>query len=219
MAARSRRASGRAPEHLIPRLHLVTDDVVLQQPAFFNSAFQIIDRLADRVALHIRGSSTTAAQLYDLATRLRESNEATPIIINDRIDIALASHAQGVQLGARSIEIRDARRLLGKKWVGYSAHDAAEATNAAAEGADWIFAGSIYPTATHPNAVPAGPALITGCARGCEVPILAIGGITAERVQEVRAAGAYGVAVIRAVGTPATRCRRQNNSLDCWSHE
>ena len=199
MAARSRRASRRAPGHLIPRLHLVTNDVVLQQPAFFNSATQIIDRLADRVALHIRGASTTAALRYDLAVRLRDQNDAAPIIINDRVDIALAANAHGVQLGARSIEVRDARRLLGKKWIGYSAHDAAEAANAVAEGADWIFAGSIYPTATHPDAAPAGPALITGCARSCVAPILAIGGITAERVAEVRAAGAYGVAVIRAV--------------------
>src|SRR5688572_24740656 len=203
MAAWPRGASRRAPGRLIARLHLVTDDVVLRDPGFLNSATQIIHRLGDRVAVHVRSPSLPAAQLYQLAIQLHDLNSNTPIIINDRIDVALASGAAGVQLGARSIAVSEARPLLTGKFIGYSAHDVAEAKAAAGEGADWLFAGTIYPTATHPGVPPAGPNLLRECAATCRIPVLAIGGITAERVPEVRAAGAYGVAIIRAVWSAA----------------
>lgn len=186
---------------MIPRLHLVTDDAVLQDASFLHSASRIIEQLGSQVALHIRGATTSSAQRYNIAVRLLESagDDGARIIINDRVDIALASRAHGAQLGARSISVGDARRLLPGKLIGYSAHGAPEAAAAEAEGADFILAGSIYRTPSHPGAPAAGVELLRQCRESCHVPVLGIGGITPERVGDVRSAGAHGVAVIRAV--------------------
>jgi thiamine-phosphate pyrophosphorylase len=122
------------------------------------------------------------------------------VIVNDRVDIAAATNAAGAQLSARSLSISAARAILGPNAaIGYSAHALAEAERAEAEGANFLLLGTIYHTESHPEIVPAGIDLVASTARRCGIPILAIGGVTPERVPELRAAGAAGVAVIRAV--------------------
>ena len=121
------------------------------------------------------------------------------LLVNDRVDVALTARAHGVQLGRRSLPLPVARQLLGSRTIGYSAHDEQESVAAERDGADFLLVGSIYGTASHPGAVPGGIALLERCAAACSKPVLAIGGVTAERVAELRAAGAHGVAVIRAV--------------------
>jgi thiamine-phosphate diphosphorylase len=120
------------------------------------------------------------------------------VFVNGRPDIAAGLGAHGVQLGARDLTPEDARRVLGRGWIGRSVHGMEEATMAVAEGADFLVVGNIYVTASHPGRGAAGLDLITRTA-GLGKPVIAIGGITAERVQEVKAAGAYGVAAIRAL--------------------
>jgi thiamine-phosphate diphosphorylase len=134
-------------------------------------------------------------------------------VVNDRVDVALAAGADGAHLGVRSLSVAVARRLLGPgARVGASIHSVAEAEAAAEEGADWIFAGTIYGTPTHPAREPAGPAFAGDAARAARgIPVLAIGGVTPERVGEVLEAGAAGVAVIRGVWDapdPAEALRR-----------
>jgi thiamine-phosphate pyrophosphorylase len=93
-----------------------------------------------------------------------------------------------------------ARELLGAdRWIGYSAHSAEEAGHAAEVGADYVIAGTIFRSVTHADSAPAGVELITDLARSAKVPVLAIGGIDESRVRACVAAGAWGVAVIRAV--------------------
>ena len=82
---------------------------------------------------------------------------------------------------------------------GYSAHAAEEAKQAEQDGADWVFVGAIYATASHESVQPAGLQLVSDAAAACGVPVIAIGGVTAARIAELRGAGARGVAVIRAV--------------------
>jgi thiazole tautomerase (transcriptional regulator TenI) len=186
---------------LIPRLHLVTSDVVLQRPDFRELARTILFQLQDRVAIHLRGHSVSAADMYALAAELAPSVRNVPsLFINDRLDIALAAGIGAVQLTARSIPVAEARKIAPPGIIlGYSAHSAEEAAAAAGDGADLILAGSIYQTPTHPDSRPAGLGLIEECVIRCNRPLIAIGGINAERVREVRQAGAYGVAVISAV--------------------
>jgi thiamine-phosphate diphosphorylase len=186
---------------LIPRLHIVTDDAVLTHTSFLPTAHRLFQSLKEQVALHIRGHALPARVLYDVAAELAGAahDSGALLIVNDRVDVARAAGVAAVQLGARSLPIADARALLGAGApIGYSAHSAEEAGKAVAEGADWLLVGSIYDTASHPGQKPAGLALIRESATS-DNPVLAIGGITAERVGEVRGAGAYGVALIRAI--------------------
>jgi thiamine-phosphate pyrophosphorylase len=120
------------------------------------------------------------------------------VFVNGRPDIAAAVGAQGVQLGLKDLTPAGARRVFPGGWIGRSVHDPAEAAAAVAEGADFLVVGSIYETASHPARPAGGPELISQCA-GLGRPVIAIGGITPERAIEVKAAGAYGVAAIRAL--------------------
>jgi len=120
------------------------------------------------------------------------------LFINDRVDIALAVRA-GAHLHARSLPVREARRLLHYAPLGYSAHEPEEAVVAAAEGADHVFLGTIYASTSHPDRQPAGPGLVAAVAPGLGVPVIAIGGVTPARVAELLRAGAHGVAVISGV--------------------
>jgi thiamine-phosphate diphosphorylase len=182
----------------LPLLHLVTDDAILRRPDFAGRAAVVLGAGGSRVALHLRGHGLGGAELYRVAARVADPTrrrwpEGPALLVNDRVDVALALDADGVQLGVRSLPIRVVRRMLPRgRLLGYSAHAAAEAAAARRWGADFVFMGPVYATPSHPTPG-AGPALVA--AAGAAAPIVAIGGITPERVREVVAAGAAGIAV------------------------
>jgi thiamine-phosphate pyrophosphorylase len=186
---------------VIPRLHLVTDDAVLHNSNFVRTATELLLVLQRRVALHIRARALPARMMFEIASELTKRAETVGgmLIVNDRIDVALTARAQGVQLGARTLPIGVVRALSRDLVIGFSAHSVAESVEAEREGANYLFAGSIFPTASHPEAVAAGTGLLEECVAACRIPVLAIGGVTAERIGDVMRTGAYGVAVIRAV--------------------
>jgi len=185
---------------MLPRLHLVTHDAVLARPGFCAGAADIMAALGPAVALQLRAHHLGGEAEYRLAAELAPTALRTGslLLINDRVDIALAVRA-GAHLRSTSLPVKDARRLLHHAPLGYSAHELEEAALAAAEGADYVFLGTIYASPSHPDRTPAGPELIAAVAPGLGVPLLAIGGVTPERVREVRALGAHGVAVISGV--------------------
>ncbi|HEX2171115.1 MAG TPA: thiamine phosphate synthase [Dehalococcoidia bacterium] len=122
------------------------------------------------------------------------------LIVNDRIDVALAIGAAGVQLGERSLPVAVARRLIGPDGlIGRSVHSLEGAIEADCAGADFLVLGTIYPTGSHPGAAGAGPDLIRAVTAATSRPVIAIGGITAHNVRAVRQAGAAGAAVITAI--------------------
>jgi thiamine-phosphate diphosphorylase len=183
----------------LPRVHAFTDATLLRAPELGIRAAAIAAG-GSAVALHIRspddgGAFLAAATLRILA--LARPSEAA-VFVNGRPDIAAAVDAQGVQLGLKDLAPTDARRVFPRGWIGRSVHTRDEAAAALAEGADFLVVGSIYKTASHPGQPPAGPRLVTECAKLGQ-PVIAIGGITPERAIEVKAAGAYGVAAIRAL--------------------
>jgi thiamine-phosphate pyrophosphorylase len=199
----------------IPRLHLTTDDAVLAGPDFTNVAGALLSAHGGDLALHVRGPATMARRLLEIAESLVPVAEAAGamLLVNDRVDVALAAGATGVQLGSRSIPPADARPLLGDRIIGCSAHSA-EGAEAVSRWIDFLFLGTIYPTPSHPDDAGGGPALVAAAAARTTVPILAIGGVTTERVAEVVAAGAHGVAVIRGVWAPVDPVAAARRYLD-----
>ncbi|HET7231183.1 MAG TPA: thiamine phosphate synthase [Longimicrobium sp.] len=185
----------------LPPLHAVTNDAVIARVDFAARAGEVLEAGGSGVALHLRAPHASGRRLHELAVRLMEVARATGslLIVNDRVDVALAAGAHGVQLGWRSITVADARRLVGGTMrIGASVHTLDEARRAVDEGADWLLAGNVYPTESHPGQPGAGTGLI-GSMVPLGLPVIGIGGVTPERVRDLCAAGAAGIAVIRGV--------------------
>ena len=137
------------------------------------------------------------------------------LVVNDRVDVALAAGADGVQLGRRGITVADARRLGGGVRIGASVHGLGEAREAVDGGADWLLAGSVYATASHPGRPGAGTGLIEAVA-ALGVPVIGIGGVTPERVREVGGAGAAGIAAIRGIWDQPSPGRAARAYIEAW---
>ncbi len=181
----------------LPRLHLVTDDRLVRGGSFVDLADQLLGVGGHRVALHLRAPAAGGAWLFAVASRLSPVARASGalLIVNDRVDVAVASGADGVQLGARGLVVEDARALVGERGVvGTSVHDPAEASAALARGADFVLAGTLYASDSHPGRAGSGTEWIARI-RGGEGRVIGIGGVTPARVEAVRCAGAHGVAV------------------------
>lgn len=199
--------AGAATGGRVPVLHVVTDDRVLAAPGFSAAARALLRRGGPGVALHVRGPATAGGRLWELAGPLAEvaAESGALLVVNDRVDVAVAVSAGGVHLGRRSLPVAEARSLVGPDTVvGVSIHAGPEAAEAASQGADWAFAGNVYATGSHPGAPAKGPALVRDAvAAAPRLAVLAIGGVTPARVAELMRAGAHGVAVIRGVwGSP-----------------
>ncbi len=198
----------------LPRLHAITDDRIARRADLDDVARELAAGGGAELAVHARGRGLSGLEHYELAVRLSVS-PTIRLFVNDRLDVALATQAAGVQLGHSSLEPADARRLDATWWIGKSVHDLHEATAARDAGADYLLVGPVYPTATHPQREPLGVAALAATAR-LGLPVIAIGGVTRERVRELAAAGAYGVAAIRALwdaGDPAAAARQLAQEL------
>lgn len=154
-------------------------------------------------AVQLREKDLTGCQLFELADELRNITRAygARLLINDRIDIALAVGADGVHLGRGSIPVAAARRILGgAQLIGYSAHGLAEAQQAEADGADFVTFGPVYSTPSKAAyGEPLGLARLSEVARSLAIPVFALGGVNISSAHEVMAAGAHGVALISAI--------------------
>lgn len=183
----------------LPRLHAVTTDTLCRGTDFGIQAAAIA-AAGSAVALHARAPQSTAAQQTVFAKRLvalaRPAEAA--VIVSGRPDLARAVNAQGVQLRDGDLEVADARAVLGAGWVGRSVHSEAAAAAAVAAGADYLIAGTIFETPSHPGRAAAGLELVSRCA-AMGRPVIAIGGMNAKRARQARNAGAYGVAAILAL--------------------
>jgi thiamine-phosphate pyrophosphorylase len=203
-------ASGSA----LPRLHAITDDRIARRPDLDDVARALAAGGAGRLALHARGRVLSGREHHGLAVRLSACRPAR-LFVNDRLDVALAVGAAGVQLGAGSLDPQDARRLEPRWWIGKSVHDLEEAAAARASGADYLLVGPLYHTATHPEREPLGLARLAPII-GLGLPVIAIGGVTPPRVGAVRQAGAYGVAAIRALWDAADPAEAARQMLEEW---
>lgn len=154
-------------------------------------------------AVQLREKDISTAELCDLASRLRELTRryGARLLVNDRIDVALAVGADGVHLPVDSFAPGDARRLLGPQaLIGVSTHSLEQAEAAAAGGVDFVVFGPVFETPSKREfGPPVGLPALARVSANTAAPVFAIGGITAERVESVRGSGARGVAVISAI--------------------
>ena len=183
----------------LPRVHAFTDAGLLAASEFGIRAAAIAAG-GPAVALHARARGSGGALLAAGARRilsLARPPEAA-VFVGGRPDLAAALVADGVQLGSDDLTPADARRVFPHGWIGRSVHSVEEAKAAVDQGADFLVVGSVYDTPSHPERPAVGLSLVTKAA-ALGRPVVAIGGITPERAAEVRAAGGYGVAAIRAL--------------------
>jgi len=154
-------------------------------------------------AIQIREKDLAERELFELACTLRRllSGRKGFLIINHSVDVALASRADGVHLGWRSLGAADVRRLVGNRMlIGVSVHSIGEGIRAQDEGADYVQFGPIFPTKSKMGLVePKGLGSLSALKRQLSIPVIAVGGIKPENVRDVIAAGADGVAVISAI--------------------
>ncbi len=197
------------PALSVPTRHLVgpLGIALAEYPALVERALE-----AGCDAIHLRMPGGGGGELLEMARYLRTLTTAAGalLIINERVDVALLAGADGVQLGERGLPLAEVRDLTGRVGqtlrIGCSVHDRAGAIAAAEAGPDWLLAGHVFASASHPDEDGRGlPWLADLCRAVPQTPVIAIGGITAGRVPEVLAAGAYGVAFGRAAwAVPAT---------------
>ena len=181
----------------LPPLHAVTNSTILGLTDFQRRATEIARSL--QVALHVRTDSLGARCLTDLtlATKAICSARGAHIFVNDRVDIALAAAADGIHLPGGGIPTTYVRELTGPDvWIGRSTHSVDEALAAQDEGVDYVFLGPIWPTTSHPGRPALGTVAISAARRA---RVIAIGGVTPERVREVLSEGAAGVAVLSGI--------------------
>jgi thiamine-phosphate pyrophosphorylase len=185
----------------IGKLHVLTDTFLQTRFSHVELTELAIAGGADTVQFREKRGSTR--EMIAVAGQMREKCRRAGIafIVNDRIDVAIACDADGVHLGQSDFPIPLARRLLGEQAIiGGSASTMAEALACLEQGADYVGFGPVYPTTSKEDAGPVyGLGLLEEVVRAIALPVIAIGGITAENVLPVLEAGAHGIAVISAV--------------------
>ena len=185
----------------IGRLHVLTDTVLQNRFSHLELTEQAISGGADTIQFRQKSGSTR--ELIQIAGRMKHlcAKTGTPFIVNDRIDVAIASEADGVHLGQDDFPIPLARKLLGKGCIiGGSAATTEEMETCIREGADYVGFGPVYPTGSKDNAGPvSGIDILKRIVESSPVPIIAIGGIDQNNTSHVMGAGAHGIAIISAV--------------------
>lgn len=198
MAAPRHQAPQRHSSHApVGRLHVLTD--VRGDPrTVVGAALE-----AGAPVIQVRAVGLTDRALFDLAAAVVAAcrRNRAQCIVNDRVDIALAAGADGVHLGADDLPVEVVRALAGNRLViGATARTPSAARRLAAAGADYLGIGPVYPTTTKEGLPdPIGVDGLAAVTAATDLPVIAISGITADRIGAVIAAGAYGVAVVGAV--------------------
>ncbi len=187
------------------RLYVITDSRLLGPRSLVEAVEEAIRGGA--TVIQYREKNAPTRKMVEEARLLRTlcKGKRVTFIVNDRIDVALAVDADGVHVGDEDMPVWLARKILGPhKVIGASADTVEKALLYAAEGADYLGVGSIYPTSTKPDAgAPIGIEGLRRIVSVVNIPVVAIGGINADNAKEVLATGASGIAVISAVmGAP-----------------
>ena len=183
------------------RLYAITDRRAL--PAGVTLAQAVEAALVGGVTcLQLREKEASAGEILTLARTLLPLCRArrVPLLINDRVDIALAAGADGVHLGQDDLPLPEARTLLGPdRILGATAHTVDEALRAQAEGADYLGVGAMFPTGTKTDTVPTSADTLKAICAAVSIPVVAIGGVNAENLPTLAGTGIAGAAVVSAI--------------------
>ena len=181
-------------------IFLVTDEGCLQGRALLDCVREALD--GGVTLVQYRAKTASSAEMYAEALQLKALCDSfkVPLIINDRLDIAMAVGAAGVHLGQDDLPCAAARKILGEDYIiGVSAHNPAEAKAALQSGADYLGCGAVFGTATKADVKKLGTEGLTAICREKGLPVVGIGGVTADNYREVRAAGADGAAIVSGI--------------------
>lgn len=180
-------------------LYLVTDNSD-DVEKFLNTIEEAIK--GGTTVVQIREKTADTLDFYNLAVKVKEITDKydVPLIINDRVDIALAIDADGVHVGQSDMPCDVTRRLIGDdKILGVSAATVDEAKKAQKDGADYIGSGAVFPTATKADAEKVTKKQLTEIVDSIDIPVVAIGGITLENAHELTDTGISGLSVVSAI--------------------
>ena len=181
-------------------IYLVTDDGCLQGRALIDCVREALE--GGVTLVQYRAKTASSAEMYAEALQLKALCDSfkVPLIINDRLDIAMAVGAAGVHLGQDDLPCAAARKILGEDYlIGVSAHNPADAKTALQSGADYLGCGAVFGTATKADVKKLGTEGLTAICREKGLPVVGIGGVTADNYREVRAAGADGAAIVSGI--------------------
>ena len=181
-------------------LYLVTDHGNKTEEEFLNIIEEAIKGGTSIVQLREKTASTK--DFYQLALKVKEitTRYDVPLLINDRIDIALAVDSEGVHLGQDDMPADIARKIIGDdKILGVSASTVEEAIKAQIDGADYIGSGAVFPTATKDDADSVSKEELKSIVDSIDIPVVAIGGITIENASELKDTGIAGFSVVSAI--------------------
>lgn len=181
-------------------IYLVTDDGCLQGRALLDCVREALE--GGVTLVQYRAKTASSAEMYAEALQMKALCDSfkVPLIINDRLDIAMAVGAAGVHLGQDDLPCAAARRILGEDYlIGVSAHNPAEAKAALQSGADYLGCGAVFGTATKADVKKLGTEGLTAICREKGLPVVGIGGVTADNYRKVRAAGADGAAIVSGI--------------------
>lgn len=181
-------------------IYLVTDDGCLQGRELLDCVREALE--GGVTLVQYRAKTASSAEMYDEALQLKALCDSfnVPLIINDRLDIAMAVGAAGVHLGQDDLPCAAARRILGEDYIiGVSAHNPAEARAALLCGADYLGCGAVFGTATKADVKKLGTDGLAAICKAKGLPVVGIGGVTADNYREVRAAGADGAAIVSGI--------------------
>ena len=185
------------------RLLLVTDRTQAGGRSLPSLIRQAIN--AGLPAVQLRERDLSMRELLPLAQEIQSitTSHTVPLIVNDRVDLMMALNLDGVHLRSDSLPPFPVRHLIGPhRLIGVSTHSVEDVRRANSSGADYVVFGPIFETPSkRPFGPPLGLDLLADICRRSSIPVFAIGGITCERVRDVRRAGAHGVAVIGALLT------------------
>lgn len=186
-------------------IYLVTDRGLLQGRDLMDAVAEAIE--GGVTLIQLREKDISSREFYQLALRVKElaHSRGVPLLINDRLDIALAVDADGLHIGQDDLPVQVARKLLGPdKILGLSVSTVKEAVQGEKDGADYLGAGPFYHTASKDVSIsPIGPAGLKKIKETVSIPVVGIGGIGLSNIEEVKGTGVDGVAVISAImGAP-----------------
>ena len=186
---------------ILPPLYLVTDRHQVGEANFLKFLERLIP--CSGFMLQLREKDLSIRALLQLATTISEWTRSfrVPFLINDRVDVVMATQADGVHLRESSLPVRKARECLGpNRLIGVSVHSVKDAVAREQEGADFVVLGPIYDAPSkRAHGSPLGLSVLQEATRMCRIPIFAIGGIQPSCVEEIQKTGAYGVAVISSI--------------------
>lgn len=181
-------------------LYLCTDRELMSVETIEESVEQAIT--GGCTVVQLREKDCSSLDFYLLAGRVKEITDryGVPLIINDRVDIAMAVDADGVHVGQSDLPTGLVRKMIGRdKILGVSAHNIAEAVEACRAGADYLGVGAIFSTSTKKDAAVVGIDELKRIREAVDVPIVAIGGIHRENIEVFKGFGLDGLAVVSAV--------------------